>query len=55
LIEELGKKCQLPLARIGEITALENKKKRLLLLDKDHLPLPNDLARQYTQSFDHFK
>ena len=55
LIEELGKKCQLALTRIGEITALEDKKKRLKLLDKDHLPLPTDLARQYTQSFDHFK
>ena len=54
-IEELGIALNLPLHRIGEITPAQQNKKRLNLLDADHLPLPTELAKQYIQSFDHFK
>jgi thiamine-monophosphate kinase len=54
-IRTLGEHLHLPLSRIGEITTISPGQERMVLMDSDHLPLPTELAKQYIQSFDHFK
>lgn len=55
VIRTLGEHLHLPLTRIGEITTISPGQERMVLMDQDHLPLPTELAKQYIQSFDHFK
>jgi thiamine-monophosphate kinase len=53
-IEELGKRLELSLTRIG-VVKLRDKEDRMTLLDHERHPLPRALAEQYIQSFDHFQ
>jgi thiamine-monophosphate kinase len=55
VIRTLGEHLHLPLTRIGEITTISPGQERMVLLDSDRSPLPPELAKQYIQSFDHFK
>ncbi len=55
LVQTLSEYLQLPLTRIGEITAMTSEQPEMALLEKDGVPLPADLAKQYMRSFDHFK
>jgi thiamine-monophosphate kinase len=55
LVQSLSEHLHLPLTRIGEVTKRIPKQPNLALLDKDNVPLPADLAKQYMRSFDHFK
>ena len=54
-IQALSSQLDLPLTRIGEITAHQLDQPRITLLDQDHAPLPEHLAEHYMRSFDHFK
>ena len=55
LVQTLSEHLHLPLTRIGEITAMTPEQPSMTLLDRDGAALPTDLAKQYMQSFDHFK
>ena len=54
-IQALSSQLNLPLTRIGEITAHQLDQPRITLLDQQHAPLPEHLAEHYMRSFDHFK
>ncbi len=55
LVQSLSEHLHLPLTRIGEVTKRIPEQPNMALLDKDNVPLPVDLAKQYMRSFDHFK
>jgi thiamine-monophosphate kinase len=55
LVQSLSEHLHLPLTRIGEVTKRIPEQPNMALLDKDNVPLPADLAKQYMRSFDHFK